>query len=380
LGNDNKIDSNQLNPSSNSTNINNNVNVESIKQNDNNKSNDNCNSKEAINNNNNGNDISDNNIKKNVSNNNENEKNKINEIKTNNEIKEFKDIYSDINEEKINIIFIMPNKEKKGFKIPSNFTKKEIYCTAYNLCDFHKDEFETNLLKLNYNGNILNNDDSIEKLKNYDEIEIKKQSIISCLDFSDLIKGSTSQIKRKFSFIDNINQRIRVDLPDDITISEIIDNINSIYNNLFDPNRVTYEILFKNKILEKKNKHIREVNRFKNINNINITIKIKNKVCLQKKPGSIFFVKIFENNKNNKPICEISFGTLEKIKDFYEELKYDLKKKKKIEHFSSFFEIEGQKLDLNETDGGTFFSINAKNDLDCVLNSLVKRKSHIFGI
>jgi hypothetical protein len=343
-----------------------------------NKNNYNINTNTNTNSNNNDNDISDNNIKKNVSNNNENEKNKINKIKANNEIKEFKDIYSDINEEKINIIFIMPNKEKKGFKIPSNFTKKEIYSTAYNLSDFQKDIFETDLLKLNFNGNILNNDDSIEKLKNYDEIEIKKQSIISCLDFSDLIKGSTSQIKRKFSFIDNINQRIRVDLPDDITISEIIDNINSIYNNLFDPNRVTYEILFKNKILEKKNKHIKEVNRFKKIDDVHINIKVKIKVCPQKKPGRIFNVKIFENSKNKHP-SEISFGTLEKIKDFYEDLKNELSKKK-IESFVPSFELEGgQKLDLNKTDERTFFSINVKNDFTCVLNSFIKRKSHFFG-
>jgi hypothetical protein len=273
----------------------------------------------------------------------------------------------------------MPNKEKKGFKIPSNFTKKEIYSTAYNLCDFQKDKFETDLLKLNYNGNILNNDDSIEKLKNYDEIEIEKQSIISCLDFSELIKGGTSQTKKKFTFIDQLSQRIIVDLPDDITISEIIDHINSIYNNFLDRNRITLEILFKGKILDKKNKHIKEVNRFKKLDDVHINIKVKIKICPQKKPGRIFKVKIFENSKN-KIMSEISFGTLEKIKDFYEDLKNELSKKK-IESFAPSFELEGgQKLDLNKTDERTFFSLNVKNDFICVLNSLKRRKSHFLGL
>ena len=304
--------------------------------------------------------------------------NKINEIKNNNEIKEFKDIYSNINEEKINIIFIMPNNEKKGFKIPSNFTKKEIYFTAYNLCDYQKGEFEyISLLILFYNGNILNNDDSIEKFKNNDEIEIKQHSIISCLDFSDLIKEGKSQIKKTVSFLDSFNQGIRVDLPDDITVIEIIEHINSIYNNLLDSNRVICELYFKNKLLEKKNKHIGEVNRFRKLKDINITIKLKNKVCLKKKPGRIFKVKIFDDE--NKPISEIPFGTLEKIKNFYEDFKDELTKKNIIDYGPPSFEKEGKDLDLNKGDEKTFFSINVKSDFKCFLNSIERRKSYFLG-
>ena len=304
--------------------------------------------------------------------------NKINEIKNNNEIKEFKDIYSNINEEKINIIFIMPNNEKKGFKIPSNFTKKEIYFTAYNLCDYQKGEFEyISLLILFYNGNILNNDDSIEKFKNNDEIEIKQHSIISYLDFSDLIKEGKSQIKKTVSFLDSFNQGIRVDLPDDITVIEIIEHINSIYNNLLDSNRVICELYFKNKLKKKKNKHIGEVHRFRKLKDINITIKLINKVCLQKKPGRIFKVKIFDDE--NKPISEIPFGTLEKIKNFYEDFKDELTKKNIIDYGPPSFEKEGKDLDLNKGDEKTFFSINVKSDFNCFLNSIERRKSYFLG-
>jgi hypothetical protein len=141
FGNDNKNDSNHFNSSSNN-------NDNSIKESNiaNNKINEmeqnktylpSGNNSDSYNNDKNQDKINENEEK----NKNDINNNKINEIKNNNEIKEFKDIYSNINEEKINIIFIMPNNEKKGFKIPSNFTKKEIYFTAYNLCDYQKGEF-----------------------------------------------------------------------------------------------------------------------------------------------------------------------------------------------------------------------------------------------
>ena len=397
-GNNNKNDSNRLNQPSNINNLDNNENAESIKQNENistkkvvidNNKNGESNKGDKINNevkqaNIIGETGNNNNINNKINGNKENEEKKLNEIKTNNKIKEFIDIYSNIDGEKINIIFTMPNNEKKGLKIPSNFTNKELYYTAYYLLKKKEnEEFEyDNLLKLFLNKILLNNDDSIEILKNNDKIEIKQYEILSCLDFSDLIKESKSKIKKAFSFKDINDQSINIGLPDDITITEMIDHINSIYNNFFDSNRVTCEICFNNKILEKKNKHIKEVNRFRKLkdDHIDIIIKIKNKVCLKKKPGSIFKVKIFENHNKNKPISEIPFGTLEKIKEFYEDLKHELtKKKKKIENFAPSFEIEGQKLDLDKTDERTFFSIKVKNDFICILNSLTKRKSHIFG-
>ena len=398
LGNDNKNDSNQFNPPSIINKINNNENAENIKQNENNST-----QKAIINNNkigesNKDNEINNvikqtniigetgnnNNTNNKINDKNKNEEKKINEIKINNGIKEFKDIYPNINGEKIDIIFTMPNNEKKGLKIPSNFTNKELYYTAYYLLKKNKiGEFEyENLLKLFYNRNQFNNDDSIQKMKNNDKIEIKQMEIISFLNFDDLIKENKSPKNKKFIFKDINDQSIKVNLPDDITITEMIEHINSIYNIWLDSKRVECEILFENKKLEKKNKHIGEVNRFKKLKDayIDIIIKIKNKVCLQKKPGSIFNVKIFENNRNNKHISEISFGTLEKIKDFYEDLKHELiKKKKKIENFAPSFEIGGQKFDLNKDEEKTFFSINIKNDLDCVLNSLAKRKSKFFG-
>ena len=78
----------------------------------------------------------------------------------------------------------------------------------------------------------------------------------------------------------------------------------------------------------------------------------------------------------NKPISEIPFGTLEKIKNFYEDLKNELTKKNIIGFAPPYFEKEGQELDLNKYDERTFFSINVKSDFNCSLNSLERKKSH----
>jgi len=300
----------------------------------------------------------------------------LNEIKTNNGIKEFKDLYPDISGEKINIIFIMPNNEKKGFKIPLNLTRKELYYTAYKLCENQKGEFEyKTLLKLIYKGNMLINDDSKENLKNEDEIIIEQCSICYCLDFSNLILGKTSNIKKHFIFSDSSNQIISADLPGDITITEILEYINSVYNRLLDSNRIKCEIYFNKKILEKKDKQIRNVVRFNKFKDVNISIVIRNLVCLQKKPGKILKVEIQEKDKF---ITEITIGSFEKIKDFLEDLTNELDKYK-IKSFTPYFEMEGKRLDLKNNDERTFFSIDVKNNFHCTLSSLIRRFS-FFGV
>ena len=426
LGNDNKNDSNQINSPFKNNNTNDNSSTESIKQSENiseqkdkidgnadsnksninkNKINENEQSKNNLisknnsdstnndknhdkinkkeedqnkndNNDSNNNDKNHNKINENKEKNkNDNSANKLNEIKTNNEIKEYKDIYPNISEEKINIIFVMPNNEKKGFKIPLNLTRAEIYYTAYKLCENQKGEFEyKTLLKLIYKGNMLINDDSKENLKNEDEIIIEQCLICYCLDFHDLIHGKTSNIKKHFIFSDSSNQIISADLPGDITITEILEFINSVYNKLLDSNRIKCEIYFNKKILEKKDKQIRNVVRFNKINDVNINIVIRNLVCLQKKPGKILKVEIQESDKF---ITEVSIGTFEKIKDFLEDLNNELAKYK-IKSFTPYFENKGKRLDLKNNDERTFFSIDVKNNFNCILSSLVRRFS-FFG-
>lgn len=305
-----------------------------------------------------------------------NSENSLKETKNNSEIKEFKDIYADIDGEKINIIFLMPDKSKKGYKIPLNLTRKEIYYTAYSLCENQKGEFEyKTLLKLFYKGNMLINDDSIEILKNQDEIVIEQCTIYSCLNFNDLVQGKTSHIKKHFIFTDSSNHSINVDLPGDITITEMLEYINSTFNKFLDSNRFKCEIYFNKKILEKKDKEIKNVVRFNKYNDVNINIVIKNLVCLQKKPGKILKVEVQENGKF---ITDISFGTFEKIKDFLEDLNNELKKYK-IKSFTPYFEKEGKKLDLKPDDERTFFSMDVKSNFSCTLSSLVRRLS-FFGL
>ena len=299
-------------------------------------------------------------IENNIKNKNDNNINIINEINTNNEKKEFKDIYPNIEVEKLNINFIMLNgKEKQCYKIPSNLSGKEIYYIAYNLCEDNKDEFEyKKALKLYYNASILKNDDTIQKLKDDDEIVIAPCPINSCLKFDNLKKNKKSQKIMHFNFSDT-----KADLPGDIKDKEIQDYISSIYNKLFG-NRITCELYFNNKLYVSKNLKIESINAFTKLKNININIRVKNIVSLQKKPGAILNVQI---QANKKLISEISVGTFEKIKDFYEDLKKELIKKKYGNYIPSF-KFDGKTINLKENDDRTFLSINIRKNFICFIS------------
>ena len=380
IGNDNKNDSNQKNPTSNKININNISNLEIMNQNilpkkdiiDNNKNidqkkNDVINNKinqnqfENASNDNNENQINENNKQ----NNNDNNINIINEINTDIEIKEFKDIYHNIDVKKVNIIFNLINKEKHGYKIPSNLTGKEIYYIAYNLCEDNKEEFEyKKSLKLYYKAIILENDDTLQTLKNNDEIVIAQSPIAFSLNFESLKKGKNSKKKMQFIFSDSSKQIIKVDLPGEIKDQEIQDHISSIYNKLFDNNRIKCELYFNNKIYESKNVKIENINLFNKLKNINFIIKVKNIISLQEKPGQILKVQIQENRKL---ISEIYVGTFEKIKDFFVDLKKELVKKKYGNYIPSFKSDE-KIINLNENDNRTFFSINIRKNFICIIS------------
>jgi hypothetical protein len=260
----------------------------------------------------------------------------------------------------------MLNKEKQGYKIPSNLSGKEIYYIAYNLCEDNKEVFEfKKVLKLYYNAaTIIKNDDTIQSLKNNDEILIAPCSITSCLKFDSLKKDKKSKKIIHFIFSDSSEQITKVDLPGDIKDKEIQDHISSIYNKLFD-NRIKCELYFNDKLYESKNLKIESINAFNKSKKINIiNIKVKSIVSLQKKPGKILKVQI---QKNNKLISEISVGTFEKIKDFYEELKNELVKKKYGNYMTSF-KCDGKPINLIENDDITFFSINIRKNFICEIS------------
>ena len=168
----------------------------------------------------------------------------------------------------------------------------------------------------------------------------------------------------QFIFSDSSKQIIKVDLPGEIKDQEIQDHISSIYNKLFDNNRIKCELYFNNKIYESKNLKIENINLFKKLKNINIIIKVKNIISLQEKPGKILKVQIQENRKL---ISEIYVATFEKIKDFFVDLKKELVKKKYGNYIPSFKSDE-KIINLNENDNRTFFSINIRKNFICIIS------------
>ena len=265
----------------------------------------------------------------------------------------------------------MAGKEKQYYKIPSNLSGKELHYIVYNLYEDNKEEFEYNhTLKLYYNaGTILENDNTILTLKNNDEILITPCQMNSRLDFNSLKKGKTSKKIMHFIFSFPSKQATKVALPGDVKDKEIQDHISSFYNKIFD-NRIKCEFYFNNKLYECKNLKIERINLFKKLEKIEINIKVKNIISLQKKPGKILNAQIKENNKL---ISEISFGTFEKIKDFYEDLKRELAKKK-YGNYNTSFMSDKIKINLNEKDERTFFSINIRKNITCIISPPLKKR------
>ena len=310
------------------------------------------------------------------------------EIKTN----IFEDIYAYINIEKKDIIFIMPNKEKKYVKIPKFFTNKELYFTAYFLIYREEEEIfiYKNLIKLNYKGKLLKYEDSLKnKFKNNEEIEIEEISIYENINFGLLKEGeSKKKISIKFSDVLNFqkNKVLIVKVSPDITCNKLI----SCFSNLsfLDLERVKIDFNFNNKNIKEDNTTLK-----KYINNekkeYELIIIIQNIFHLRRKPGKILSVIIKIKKKLIlKKLKIFKVGSLETLSNFNiflnEKLKKNLEKGDYI--LQKTFIIEGKKdikidLENNKDESKTLIEKGINKDFTCILSYKKKKKRFkiVFG-
>ena len=340
-----------------------NQNTEEVNQNNILKKNNNVNhiNEEHNNKNNNKNNINNNNNIKNNKN-----INSINEIINNKNI-DFEDVYPYINEKKINIIFEIEKREKKGVKVPKTLTLKELFFTAYYIKYRDEDAKDPNFLYKNiliffYDGKKLqNNDDPIIKyIKDNDKtILIQEGPICPNINFGKImeIKDDSKRISIEFSDTfpveGNVITSFHSDISSNITTNEMIPTFSKI--NLLDLNRVDIIFEYNGKNLEPNNTKLKSV--FKGDSN-KFFIKIRNKISLNNVPGKI--LKATYTNKEN--ILNIYAGTLQKISKFYESLKSNKDLNKIIKFKDNNLKVN--EIILKEDDERVFSSkdINIKND------------------
>ena len=293
----------------------------------------------------------------------------------------YKDIYPEINEKKINVKFIFPEKIYY-IKIPSSLRKDELYRTV-NYINYQENEFinfpsndiiET--IELFHNGIELENDDSpINCIKEFDSIIVKFINYEYDLYIDSLyLKAKNSEIisiKINGGFRES---KIILLLEKNMTVEEMMKVFClRIYINLPYINTIyfTYngERLIYNKTLDEYN-----ISRsgcslntqyWRLNNNLDDYSIIKN-------PGKHLHACVKDEIDN----LEFNFhaGTLQKIKDFYNYLNLYLIENKKIKEN---FIISIGNLELKKDDERTFNSLGIRNDFTCIIKAISPNRDEI---
>jgi hypothetical protein len=295
-----------------------------------------------------------------------NYQNQINQINQNipSDKKEQKDIYEDlypdIGGDKINITFKLFEHTEKKVKIPTIFQNSELYYTADKIKNPYLYKF-TDLKKiiLSINDKEIKNDNSLIGLKNEDIIVIKDNQAYYNKNINN---KNQSKTKLNIHFKQGPVEISKLFFPVDFTFDKMCMEF-FFKNNIQESNKNNFLFKYEGKFIKSDSKDTLFKYKLRNNSTIEIIIKDANK----KYPGREIKGKIIDE-KNNL-IFNIMAGTLQKIKDFYEELKVE--KPANLPFFDKFvinpgmneveFKIDNKKLN----DERTFLSIGINNDFTC---------------
>jgi len=300
--------------------------------------------------------------------------NEIQNFDSKNPLNKYEDIYPYINVKKFRITFIIQKNENKKVLnlIPSSLRNSELYYTAHkiNNPDFfeYSDEKFIELYIYSNNNIILikNDDNEIRHYMNDGQILIKEKTEIMAFNQSD-------QMMNIF-FLSDKGKKINVVIPYNITVNELI---NVFFNkfNIAEQNKKYFSFFSNNKELKLNNNN----NIFNEgiVNGITINFETKNVKnyfnyeyikdnCPGKKIG------VFLKDKNGK--CKINSyifaGTLQQIKNFYQEMKKYLSQKKIKFQGSPIIIYQNISLELEENNENTFSSYGIINEFICIIDIL----------
>jgi hypothetical protein len=222
----------------------------------------------------------------------------------------YDDIYPEIKEDKINIIFILSNNTRKYIKIPSSLRKNELYLVAERFRNIKYSD-----IILFYKNQLLNNDETtIEFISDGDSINMNEILDVDLNYYNSLLSRKSN--KDLYNVTLEINSgKINRAFPKDATIEEIIKPFLSIMRIPFKLYHKDYYIKYSNRLL-----HLEDKNPlYQNFSNERlIFMEIGKRKC----HGKLLAVTI--KNENDTLTNEFVAGTLQQIKCFYEEIKSKL--------------------------------------------------------
>ena len=286
--------------------------------------------------------------------------------------KEKKDIYEDmypnIAGDKINIIFKIFEHTEKKVKIPTCFSNIELYDAADKIKNPKLNEFtDLNRIKLYLGNEEINYDNSGILLKNEDIIVIKDNLAYT----NKFIIKNKSKKKLNISFKHGLDEICKVIIPAELTFDKLCMEFFS-KNNILESNQDKFLFKFEGNYIDSNSKNKLINYKLRNHSTIEIFIKDTKK----RYHGKVIKAKIIDE-KNNLIYSDFIAGSLQKIKDFYEELKGKIKNEKneKNENLPFYEKVVISNPSINEVefkifksklnDERTFLSIGIRDDFTC---------------
>jgi hypothetical protein len=288
---------------------------------------------------------------------------------TENNSNKYKDIYPYINGDRLRITFITEKNVSKKVLIPSSLRNSELYYIAdkINNPDFfeYSDVKFIELTYINNNNKVLiqNDDNIIEYYMNDGVILInEKTEIMSFNQNNNLVN---------IFFQSDKGKRINVIIPYCITVTELI---NIFFNKIkiAQQNQKYFSFFANNKELKLNNNEIYN----EGINNGH-TIQFKTEIVKNDYnyeyiksncPGKKISAFLKDKNEKSKINPVIFAGTLQQIKNFYQELKKYLSQQKIEFEGAPIINYQNKSLELDEDNENTFSSYGIHNDFICIID------------
>lgn len=261
----------------------------------------------------------------------------------------YDDIYPEIKEDKINVIFILFNNTRKYIKIPSSLRKNELYLIAERFRNIKYSD-----IALYYKNQLLNNDEStIEFISDGDPIKMDEILDADLNYYNSLLSKKPSKYLYNIT-LETSSSKINRAFPKDATIEEIIKSFLSEMRIPFKLYLKDYYIKYGSRVLHLEDKNVL----YENIDGIMLNfLEIIKREC----HGKLLAVTI--KNENNTLTNEFVAGTLQQIKCFYKEIKSKL--------YSNNYKLMGNpiiipgEIELKQDDERTFSSIGIRENFIC---------------
>ena len=261
----------------------------------------------------------------------------------------YDDIYPEIKEDKINVIFILSNNKRKYIKIPSSLRKNELCLVAERFRNIKYSD-----IALYYKNQLLNNDEStIEFMSDGDSIKMDEILDVDLNYYNSLLSQKSNKDLNNIT-LEASSSKINRAYQKDATIEEIIKSFLSEMRIPFKLYLKDYYIKSGSRVLHLEDKNVL----YENIDGIKLNF-LEN--IKRECHGKLLAVTI--KNENNTLTNEFVAGTLQQIKCFYKEIKSKL--------YNNNYKLMGNpiiipgEIELKQDDERTFSSIGIRENFIC---------------